>query len=177
MFGNGWHTRATDLKEPQFPGRLFCSLCLCFVAKSNSASVCVVRWRRSEFRSEDPQISFIVAKMRDQAPKFQTQAVNLCEHTTCQPIVSSAYAILFLYARSRCGGSCSRSAEHVPWPRFSGATRSAGNLRTSAQVDEPCGVSSAAEWRSSLPRPRPRSVDRGSAAFLDNFKGARRIRI
>ena len=65
----------------------------------------------------------------------------------------------------------------IPWPIFSGAARSAGNLRASAQLDEPRRRLRREQRRrgetkrSSLPRPRRRSAVhlRPSAAFLDNF--------
>ena len=88
---------------------------------------------------------------------------KLCEHKTSSH--TSIYTILMSGKR------------RIPWPIFSGAARSAGNLRASAQLDEPRRRLRREQRRrgetkrSSLPRPRRRSAVhlRPSAAFLDNF--------
>ena len=126
-------------------------------------------WGKPEFRSEAPQIS--LRKCVDRAPKFrasfaqiswETQAINCvniqCLHTPL-PII-----LLILSYSTLCAPA---QPTKPPCACYSAApARSAGNLRASAQLDEPRGRFRREQRRcretkrSSLPRPRRRNAPR-----------------
>ena len=133
-------------------------------------------WGEPEFRSEAPQIS--LRKCVDRAPKFrasfaqiswETQAIH-CVNIQYLHTPLPIYPTLILPYSTLCALS-------PPCACYSAASaRSAGNLRASAQLDEPRGRFRREQRRcretkrSSLPRPRRRNAPRLPFCILDNFR-------